>query len=199
MKGDLAIATMGAAGATAGTVSKQFSRDELRQLFTLTSPDTCETKDLLETHATDTKEVGSPVAWASDRSTGIERSADACTCGACAHAFVTNANPNLLLPVRVEVLQNEVGRMFLGGAHPGYVWVWMCVYKGPCMSCCRNKAGYPTPVYSLVSLTGFHAVARCQRKPHAGLPTCPRATGSNICTAHIDGKRCIHPSASRNG
>jgi len=57
MKGDLAIATMGAAGATAGTVSKQFSRDELRQLFTLTSPDTCETKDLLETHATDTKEA----------------------------------------------------------------------------------------------------------------------------------------------
>ncbi|KAF5842147.1 P-loop containing nucleoside triphosphate hydrolase protein [Dunaliella salina] len=51
VKGDLASATMGAAGAATGNGSKQFSREELRQLFTLSSPDTCETKTLLEAHA----------------------------------------------------------------------------------------------------------------------------------------------------
>jgi hypothetical protein len=52
MKGDLASATMGVGvGEGPGPASKQFSREELRQLFTLSVPESgCETKDLLDSH-----------------------------------------------------------------------------------------------------------------------------------------------------
>ncbi len=75
MKGDLAAATLGSKEA-AGPGSKQFSRDELRQLFTLTAPDTCETKALLDAAPAAEAKVGHK----------MERSRDvlSCACWFCA-------------------------------------------------------------------------------------------------------------------